>query len=225
MQKLIKKARYLNLICKFYVSCNKSYFRLLEKAKEFTICFFADSWQNIKSSRHMLSSKVQASEKLLIDNFCALALFFIKLLTQSQQIMDDSHNANDLVTERQKFILNRYIRRIDPDFTEIILTTGKVTLYSFDDVWTEMSIEGSLQLYRRKVFPLYRLVVLSRKNINDFKLNCSSDFSFEIKDNFLIFKANGSESIFGLWFEFENDAILVFKQLEKVLKSYVSAEG
>lgn len=131
--------------------------------------------------------------------------------------MEHEKLTNSLINDAQMLILNEHLKRNDSSFLNVVLVTGKVCVYSFEDVWTDLNIEGTMHIYRRNSNPAYRLIVFNRCSLNDFKLNCSSDFSFEIKENFVIFRTNGFKNTFGFWFDNENDAILFCRQLENIL--------
>lgn len=120
------------------------------------------------------------------------------------------------MNSQQHLILNRYLRRMDPGYEEVLFSAQNVLLYSFEKEWVEMDIEGPLFLYRRKGEVCNRLVVFNRSGQKDFKLNIPEIFYLEEQDQFVIFSQNKKERIMGFWSDNESVSKRLYKSLQSL---------
>ncbi|ELA42467.1 uncharacterized protein VICG_00566 [Vittaforma corneae ATCC 50505] len=128
------------------------------------------------------------------------------------------------INSTQRKIVDRYLLSIDNLYSKLVFTTGKVILYIFENnEWIEMNLEGPLYLYRRNneenVSSQYRLIVLSRNNMQDFKLNIPNSFYLECQNQAVVFSHLDKNNIFGFWFDNELVVKKFYQVLQHILKN------
>jgi len=106
----------------------------------------------------------------------------------------------------------KQLQRLNADMQQVLARRRHVAVYSLKldgsgrEIWEREKLEGSLFLVKRKVEPKYAICILNRKAATDLfeplKFG-DSDFEYEIKDNFLIYRVFGN--IRAVWFAQEDD--------------------
>ncbi|KAM0680938.1 hypothetical protein GINT2_000750 [Glugoides intestinalis] len=130
--------------------------------------------------------------------------------------MDCKCMEGQCMNSQQQLILNRHLKRIDPEYEEVIFSLRSVLLYIFDKEWVEIDVEGPLYLYRTKGEACSRLIVFNRNGQNDFKLDISGKFYLEEQEQFVIFNQNSKEPIIGFWIDNEESSKRFYKLLSSL---------
>lgn len=136
-------------------------------------------------------------------------------MTNTQKFRECSE---PFVSAEQRKIVDRYLFRKDPEYLSIVFATGKVSVYRYEDEWTEMCVEGPLYLYRRKdsEYP-YSILVMNRNKPEDVKFRISLEYHLEYQERFVICGGKDKKEIFGFLFENEDTAMTLFRVLGEFL--------
>lgn len=112
----------------------------------------------------------------------------------------------------QKAALIRALRKRDTDFQEFVLACRGACLFAHDSTWKESSVEGILYLYRRTTAPHLRILLLNKKDLNEFCFDLSSECKIESHPSFLILHSESKE-LWGIWFHSESDATRLYDRI------------
>lgn len=131
----------------------------------------------------------------------------------------------------------KVLRRHDPSIVTILETASFVVLYNYNDgEWTKTGVEGPLFLFRRRVPPYNGFFLMNRNGVENFSADITPDDDLEITPEFIIYRPETSNEVYGIWvFEanqrmFVGDKLLKLQQMmdgpsEEELKQAESAEA
>jgi len=130
------------------------------------------------------------------------------------------------------------LKKLDPCITAIMSHSSQVQLYKYvsknssDGDWVQTKVAGALFVYQREAAPKYGFMIMNRNSKENMVEMVSPDLTFQNEKlgdasqggAFLLYRktnpADGTFSIFGIWFcnEGECDAVsLKLKDIQKVL--------
>jgi Dcp1-like decapping family len=125
------------------------------------------------------------------------------------EINEHQHYMN----KRQVELVNKNLMAKDSEYKSLLAIAARVAVYQFNEEWQECNVDGNLYLYTRHQQPKFRILILNRLSREDFRINLESETKLEYNQNFLIFTVK--KLSFGLWFENDKDAKLIYNIASK----------
>jgi Dcp1-like decapping family len=99
-----------------------------------------------------------------------------------------SHGTSQLITaiRAQSTSLNLLpLQRIDASIQAVVLTAKHGVLYRLDqqrEVWEREEVEGPFFIVERSSSPYYQMVILNRRNIDNYIQDIHHDMTFEVQE-------------------------------------------
>ncbi|SNX83747.1 related to decapping enzyme [Melanopsichium pennsylvanicum] len=101
---------------------------------------------------------------------------------------------------RQAFNL-KVLRRHDASIVSIVSTASFVVLYNYNSIgeWTKTGVEGPLFLFRRRKSPYNGFFLMNRNGVENFSADITPEDDLEITPEFIIYRPETSEEVYGIW--------------------------
>lgn len=113
------------------------------------------------------------------------------------------------MNSQQEKIIKRYITRKVNTFKQLEKCYEQVYLYMLnksqnneheEGSWKDVNVEGKLYIFRSTDSPGPFLLILNKKNLNDFCIELKRGFRAEVLNNFIIIGQSSKDEHFGIWF-------------------------
>lgn len=103
---------------------------------------------------------------------------------------------------QRKKITEDILRKKDPHIIDIVHSCDHVVLYKHvNDIWKNTDTEGAMHIVKRNVSPFFQLIILNKKNPQNFYYDFTpNQVNIDEQLPYIIFRNNQSSDIYGLWF-------------------------
>eukprot|EP00808_Paulinella_micropora_P003023 g47564.t1 len=111
------------------------------------------------------------------------------------------------------------LQRGDREIVSILFTASHVVAYRLSDSkkWEQQDTEGPLFIVQRASDPFHRIIILNRRNIDNFHADVRPGLQLEEQQNFLFYKlAEAMREVSGLWFYDKKECSQAVKMLSEL---------